>query len=97
MKYRIRWRDRAAAQVAAIGAYIAADNPRAAMRMASKIRATVSDQIAFMPYMFPADRRNPASRMCALARPYLIYYIVDDTRRMIEVIKVVHAARDTQR
>lgn len=88
MKCRIRWRDGAAAQVTALGEYIAADNPRAAIRMASKIRAAVGDQLALMLYMFPADRRNPASRMCALARPYLIYYTVDDARRVIEVIKV---------
>ena len=74
MKYRIRWRDSAAAQVAALGEYIAADNPRAAIRMASKIRAAVSDQIAFMLQMFPADHHHQELRMCALARPYLIYY-----------------------
>ncbi|WP_298644591.1 type II toxin-antitoxin system RelE/ParE family toxin [uncultured Cardiobacterium sp.] len=97
MKCRIRWRDSAATQVTALGEYIAADNPRAAIRMASKIRAAVGDQLALMLYMFPADCRNPASRMCALARPYLIYYTVDDAQQLVEIVKVVHAVRDSQR
>jgi plasmid stabilization system protein ParE len=74
-------------------AYIAQDNPTAAPAMVARIR----DHISFLETDSLADMgrpgRDPATREL-IEYPYIIVYEVHDDRGEVEVLAVVHGARD---
>lgn len=92
--YRVRWREIALAELEDIAQYIAEDNPYAAMKVVSDIHAATKNMIAFMPRMFPTAHDNREVRMCALVRPYLIFYRILENDNTIEIMDVIHAARN---
>jgi addiction module RelE/StbE family toxin len=76
-----------------IFARMAQDNPAAAADMTNKIRQRISllelDSLAYMgrPGVDPGTRE-------LIADPYIIVYEVHEDRGEIEVLEVVHGARD---
>jgi len=73
--------------------WIAQDNPRAAAGMVSRIRDRISmlelDSLAHM------GRQGFVEGTLELVEyPYLIIYRIDDARREVEVLAIVHGARD---
>jgi len=73
--------------------WIAQDNPRAAAGMVSRIRDRISmlelDTLAHM------GRQGFVEGTLELVEyPYLIIYRIDDARREVEVLAIVHGARD---
>src|SRR5258708_16220859 len=76
-----------------IFAWIVGDNPRAAAEMLRRIRQRIGD--LSMPGLEQMGRpgRDPGTREL-IEPPYIIVYEVHGTRGEIEVLYVVHGARD---
>ena len=94
--YRVIISPRAAADLADVDAYISKDSPQIAATVISRLVDAV-DTLGRLPHRHqtygvrgrPADeivRRMPVP-------PYLIYYRVDDTKRVVEVITIRHGKR----
>jgi toxin ParE1/3/4 len=78
-----------------IFAWIAKDNPRAALKMIARIEEKVmrleNRQLAYMgrPGLVEGTRE-------LLEWPYIIVYKVDDARQEIDVVAVAHGAQDRE-
>lgn len=71
---------------------IAANNPAAALRVESLIRTTCERLVDF-PFSAPATD-EPNLRRLPLGRyPYTIFYRLDQTRALVEIVRVIHGAR----
>ena len=86
---RVVWSDVALDQVAAIAAYTATFNPRAADRLYSEL-ISLGNSLALFPHR---GRPVPGTtqRELVAAYPYVIRYRVEG--RMVRVLRVRHAAR----
>jgi toxin ParE1/3/4 len=85
---RLRYERGALAYLEEIFAYIAADNPRAAARLVTRIE-TVAKRIAEAPYMGEATRRSTFRRFPV--GNYLIVYEVGQYEVVIHYVR--HGAR----
>jgi plasmid stabilization system protein ParE len=77
-------------------AWIGKDEPRAAVEMLSRIRDRIglleADNLAHM------GRPGQVARTRELIEfPYIIVYTVDDERREVTVVSIVHGAQDRGR
>jgi toxin ParE1/3/4 len=86
----IIWRQRATDKLAAIVEYIAERNPDAAALIKAQISPAVLPA-AGHPYLFRRGR-VPGTREIVAHRNYIVVYRV--TASSIDMINVVHAARD---
>ena len=79
-----------------IFAWIAKDHPRAAAEMVSRIRDRIglleANNLAHMgrPGLVPGTRE-------LIEFPYIVVYTVDDDRREVSVVAIVHGAQDRGR
>jgi plasmid stabilization system protein ParE len=81
--------------LARIAEWIATDNRSAAARMVSKIR----DRIIFLEMDELAHMGRPGfieGTRELIEYPYIIVYRVDDAKREIVVLSIVHGARDRE-
>ncbi len=76
----------------AIAAYIARDDPAAALRFTQRL---LDDAQALnrAPHHGAQVRQRPGVRRI-VHRPYLIYYRVEEDRNIIRVLRFWHGARD---
>ena len=90
---KLRWTRPALADLAALSAYIAREDPLAARRMVSRIRDVVQ-RLAEYPQMGKSGR-VPETRELMLAQsPYcVVYAVMPDS---VEIIAVLHTARQWQ-
>lgn len=89
---RLVWDEQARADLIAIRRYIARDNPAAAARTAKQIQTRILGLLDY-PLMGRIGR-SPNTREVAIAGlPYIGVYRVDDSRKTIEVVRVVHGAQ----
>jgi addiction module RelE/StbE family toxin len=86
---RIRFTVGATAQLEAIFAYIARENPLAASKVVHRIEE-VAEKLGVNPYMGRTVSRSGVRMIPVLPFPYLIFYEVTD---VVKVIRVRHAAR----
>lgn len=92
MTYRLT--PRAEADLAALGDYIAADNPPAATRFLAKIEAQCR-RLGENPQLGPARPEiAPDLRLWVVDKYLILYRVVTDG---VEVVRVVHGARDRER
>jgi len=91
---RIIWRRAALGDLEAVREFIAQDNPPAATRVHSAIRAAV-DPLANYPNVGRAGRVD-GTRELALSRlPYIIVYrVAEDT---VRILAVIHTSRQWPR
>jgi len=85
------WSPEALTDVARIAAYIAADNPAAAARVAREL-LVAGDSLATFPCR---GRRgsSPGYRELVIVRPYILVYrlLAEDT---VDILRIWHAAQD---
>jgi plasmid stabilization system protein ParE len=86
--HKVVWTDAAAAELEAITAYVAAENPVAATRLAQRLVA-LADSLAEFP-----KRGRVADEDCremTTIWPYILRYLVEDDRVLI--LRIRHGAR----
>ena len=87
---RITWSPRARGHLIALRSYIAERNPRAAVTVAGRIRASV-DQLAEFPHMGRVGR-VPGTRELVISRtPYIAAYVVDADE--LTILAILHGAQ----
>jgi toxin ParE1/3/4 len=86
----IKWLRRAERDLDQVEAYIAQDNPRAAVEMALNIIVAV-EQLDTFPGMGRAGRVEGTKELVVDSTPYIVPYHKKGER--IEILRVYHAAR----
>jgi addiction module RelE/StbE family toxin len=86
----VRWTRRALADLDEIQDFIAEDSPRAAYEVARDIAAG-ADGLADHPHLGRAGRVRGTRELVIAHLPYIVVYRVTD---QVEVLAVVHMARD---
>jgi toxin ParE1/3/4 len=85
--------ERAAADIERIYAWIARDNPRAALRMVRRVERRILSLAGPGAAKIGRAGRELGTRELVLA-PYVIIYDVDEARQQITVRAVFHGAQD---
>lgn len=86
--HKVVWTDAAAEQLEAITAYIAAENPLAAMRLARRLVA-LADSLAEFPNRGRIAEED--SREMTTVWPYILRYLIEgDT---VLILRIRHGAR----
>jgi plasmid stabilization system protein ParE len=94
MDYQVIWSDAAIADLHDICAYIARDNPPAALRLGQGILAHARILGTF-PLIGPAYPRGARGKLREIVyRPYRIFYDVDEEQQRVEILHVWHGARE---
>jgi toxin ParE1/3/4 len=89
---KVVWSETALGQLDEIFAYIARDNPAAATKVASRIRAT-ADLLATTPRIGRTTDR-PGIFVLTMARyPYVIFYRLIPRKGQVRVIRIRHTSR----
>jgi toxin ParE1/3/4 len=89
--YRLLYTQRALNDLAEIVGHIAEDDADAASRFGGSLLDHV-DLLARFPRMGSIIRKRPQVRKLVHS-PFLIYYRLDDNKRVVEVVHVRHGAR----
>ena len=93
-RFELIWSESAIADLEAVCAFIAVDNPSAAERIGQTILEHV-ELLARFPFIgsaFPLGSRGPV-RELVVRRTYRLFYSVDEFKREIDVLRVWHGAR----
>ena len=85
------WTPRALADIDAIFAHVAADNPALAERLAFEIEARVG-KLANYPDMGRPGRVDGTREFVVTGTPYILPYRVQNGR--VEILAVLHASRE---
>jgi toxin ParE1/3/4 len=87
---RIVWRGQALADLLALQAHIARDDPRAARRVARKIGAAV-EQLERFPHIGRTGRVQGTRELVVAGTPYIVPYRIKADE--VQILRVYHAAR----
>jgi toxin ParE1/3/4 len=86
----LRWTDGALAELLEAVAFIARDNPDAAIRVAERVRRSAG-QLQGLPFLGKPGRRPGTRELTVAATPYTIVYSV--TGEEVLILSVWHGAR----
>lgn len=97
MGFKIVFTKPAIADLEGLVAYIARDNPQAAERFGYEIieKAEKLDEFPFLGRVVPEFKLENIREI--IHRPYRIVYRVREERKLIEILRVWHAARGIPR
>jgi toxin ParE1/3/4 len=87
---RIRWHRLARRDLRDVHAYIARDNPKAAARIAQRIRTSI-ERLADNPSLGRPGRVLDTRELMVTGTPYLVPYTVSDNE--IVILRVLHGAQ----
>lgn len=90
---QLKFLDTALADLVALRAHIARENPTAAGRVATRIRSRI-DAVVENPLVAPLAPDIPnVRRLAVTGTPYLVFYRVVEARGRIEILRVLHGAQ----
>ena len=93
MAFQVIWSDAAIADLQGICAFIAQDNPDAALRVGHRILEHTRILVEF-PMIGPSYPRGSGGPLREIVcRPYRIFYDVAEIVRRVEILHVWHGAR----
>jgi len=93
--YRVIVTARASKDLHSVYDYVSKDSQDSAARVVDQILGSM-DSLATFPHRYPvirASRRPPRETRLMPVRPYLVYYRVIDSERVVLVLRVDHGAR----
>ena len=94
MEFKVIWSDEAIEDLHEVCAYIAQDNPEAALRMGQGILDHVQILTRF-PFIGPAYPRGAQGPLRQIVfRSYRIFYDVSEELRRVDILHVWHGARE---
>ena len=88
---RVEWTDPALTDRAAIVEYLLPRNPHAAKRILLRLIDATTD-LALFPYM--GREGTDDTREWVVVHPYVLLYEVDETAKIVCVLRVWHASQD---
>jgi len=94
-RYHIVIQPRASNDLIAICEYIEQQSPQNAASVAQEILAAI-DSLAIFPHRYKVHRSRRDLRLAVRSmpvRPFLVYYRVSESPPLVDVIAVVHGAR----
>ena len=94
MDYRVILSRPALRDLGEIARYISQDNPTAAERVGLEL-VRLAESLAVMPRRGGQLRARPGIRRL-VNEPYLVTYRIDETQRVVYVLRFWHAKRDPQ-
>jgi len=94
MDYRVILSRPALRDLGEIARYIAQDNPSAAERVGTEL-VRLAESLSEMPRRGGQLRARPGVRRL-VSEPYLVTYRIDETQRVVYVLRFWHAKRDPQ-
>lgn len=86
----ILWERRALLDLGQVEAYIAQDNPRAAVEISAAVRRSVS-HLELMPHMGRVGRIGDTRELVVAGTPYIVVYRV--RADAVEVLAIMHGTR----
>jgi addiction module RelE/StbE family toxin len=92
MKYRIRYRDLAKKDVLEIKSWLSQFYPGTPIRFIEALKNGCKN-LEEHPYMYEAWHDNPAYRKMVIMS-YIVFYKVDDNEKKVEIVRVLHGARN---
>ena len=93
MAFRVVWTQTASSDLQAIVRYIASENPNAARLIAERILDQIEGAAAFPFSGRVVPEKHDDTMRERILRPYRIVYTVDESDRVIHVVRIWHAAR----
>ncbi len=87
----ITWSDEALEDLLSLRAYISADNPIAAQKLAMMIVSSVETNLPAHPHMGRPGRVNGTRELVITGTPYIVPYRVK--AGVVQVLRVYHGAR----
>ncbi len=87
---QVRWLRKALRNLEQAHAYIAKDDPEAAIRTVSKIQVAV-EQLAQFPLMGRVGRVEGTRELVIVNTPYFVVYSLKENK--VDVLRVLHASR----
>ncbi len=87
---QVRWLRKALRNLEQAHAYIAKDNPEAAIRTILRIQGTV-DQLTQFPLMGKIGRVEGTRELVIANTPYFVIYRIKN--KIVEIIRVLHTSR----
>ncbi len=87
---QVRWLRKALRNLEQAHAYIAKDDPEAAIRTILKIQVAV-DQLAQFPFMGRVGRVAGTRELVIINTPYFVIYGL--TENTVEILRVLHTSR----
>lgn len=88
---RLLWSVLARADLEHIHAYIAEDNPRAAVAVLTQIRRAIRGQLGNSPFSGRPGRVEGTRELVVPRLPYIVAYRVKDST--IQILRILHGAR----
>jgi addiction module RelE/StbE family toxin len=92
---RVRYRQRALADIEKIHEYISERNPRAATEIAARIRGA-AERLVLWPFMGHIGRARGTYEWAIVGSPYVIVYEIVEAAEEIAIIAVFHGAQDRE-
>jgi addiction module RelE/StbE family toxin len=90
---KIALREEAVADLEGIHAFIARDSERNARTVLARIWATITNLMA-QPEMGRVGRAKSTREMPVRGLPYIVIYQVDKERGVLNIVNVLHGARE---
>ena len=91
---RVKWLPKAVESLSQVTEYIREASPKAAERVVSRIYQS-TELLSLAPYLAPISKDFPKYRELIIARyPFVVWYWVDEDKRVVEIRLVWHAAQD---
>jgi toxin ParE1/3/4 len=87
---QIVWHRQAIDDLVALQAYIAKDDPRAARRIARRIRSAI-ERLATLPRPGPPGRVQGTRELIVAGTPYFVPYRIKAEE--VQILRIYHAAR----
>jgi plasmid stabilization system protein ParE len=94
MDYRVILSRPSLRDLGEIARYIAQDSPDAALRVGGEL-VSLAESLAMLPRRGGQLRARPGVRRL-VHEPYLVTYRIDETQRVVYVLRFWHAKRDPQ-
>ena len=95
MKYKLMYLPVAIGNIEAIKEHVSQENKAAAIKLVGEMKRLISTLVE-MPNKYPVYQDNPAYRFIPVGS-YIIFYKVDDDKRMVKIHRILHAKMDLRK
>lgn len=87
---RVRWTEKAVADIRSLRAYIEQDKPQAAKKLVLRIISMIEEDLVLQPGMGRPGRKAGTKELVISGTPYFVSYRVK--KEYLEMLRVLHGA-----